>query len=188
MKTSSFAGLAALVLSAGAAFGQAAPTADSGSSKQVGDWTVNCTTAASPNPCEMAQGVADKASGSRLLNLSLVYIPANDQTMMVVVVPLGVSIQGGLVLKSDNFTSPKLPYHHCDRNGCIAEIAIDRPHLQQIGTSQNASITMVADNGKNYALKLSMKGFADADNAMMDLAKQKAKNPPPAAPSVIPAQ
>src|SRR5581483_9170085 len=64
MKISSFAGLAALLLSA--------------SSKQIGDWVVNCTTIASPNPCEMAQGVADKASGTRLLNLSMVYIPAND--------------------------------------------------------------------------------------------------------------
>ncbi len=159
--------------------------------KQIGDWTIQCTTVASPNPCEMTQGVADKKSGQRLLTISFFYIPARDQNFVVMQVPLGVSISNGLILKTNSFTSPKLPYHQCDRNGCYAELPIDKNTLQNIGTASSA-LVQISDASRNYDLGLSLKGFADANNALVDLSKQKAKNPPPApasdsgtAPSVI---
>ena len=159
--------------------------------KQIGDWTIQCTSVASPNPCEMTQGVADKKSGQRLLTISFFYIPARDQNFVVMQVPLGVSISNGLILKTNSFTSPKLPYHQCDRNGCYAELPIDKNTLQNIGTASSA-LVQISDASRNYDLALSLKGFADANNALVDLSKQKAKNPPPApasdsgtAPSVI---
>src|SRR3954471_2509746 len=156
-------------------------------SKQVGDWTIQCTAAASPNPCEMTQGVAEKNSGQRLLTISFFYIPARDQNFVVMQVPLGVSISNGLLLKTDTFTSPKLPYHQCDRNGCYAELPIDKNTLQNLGTTGKA-LVQISDASRNYDLGLSLKGFADASNALVDLSKQRAKNPPPGdagAPSVI---
>jgi invasion protein IalB len=159
--------------------------------KQVGDWTIQCTAAASPNPCEMTQGVAEKNTGQRLLTISFFYIPARDQNFVVMQVPLGVSISNGLILKTDTFTSPKLPYHQCDRNGCYAELPIDKNTLQNLGTTGKA-LVQISDASRNYDLGLSLKGFADANNALVELSKQRAKNPPPApagdsgaAPSVI---
>jgi len=147
--------------------------------KQVGSWTIECTNAPSPNPCEMVQGVAAKDSGQRLLTISFFYIPSRDQNFVVMQVPLGVSIQDGLVLKTDSFTSPKLPYHQCDRNGCYAELPIDKNTLQSLGQSAHASVH-IADATRGYDLNLSTTGFSDANNALVELAKQKAKNPPPA--------
>ena len=152
--------------------------------KKVGDWTIVCTTAASQTPCEMTQGVADKNSGQRLLTMSFVYIPARDQSWVVIVVPLGVSIQKGATLVTDTFTSPKIPYNHCDRNGCYAQVPIDKNTLQTLGHSTSASLKISPDVGKDLDLRLSLTGFSDANDALISMTKEKATKAPPE-PTVI---
>ena len=173
---------AALPLSAQAApaKGASAPAGGGAPSEEhIGDWTVACTTDPSPNPCEMSQGVARKDTGQRLLNISFVYLPSRDQNFIVLLVPLGVSIPDGLVLKTDAFTSPKLPYHMCNNNGCMATLPIDKQTLQTLGTTGNASVK-IADSSRPYELKLSLNGFARAEDRLVELAKAKAVNPPAA--------
>ncbi len=41
-------------------------------------------------------------------------------------------------------------------------------------------VKITADDGKQYDLKFSLKGFSAAHDSMAELAKQKAKAPPPA--------
>jgi invasion protein IalB len=182
--------LLGLALAAGlgafAASAQDAPAPSDYSMKKVGDWTIVCTTAASQTPCEMTQGVADKNSGQRLLTISFVYVPVRDQSWVVIVVPLGVSIPKGAILVTDSFTSPKIPYNHCDRNGCYAQVPIDKNTLQTLGHSSAASIKISPDVGKDLDLRLSLTGFSDANDALITMTKQKAKAPPPAPePTVI---
>jgi invasion protein IalB len=134
----------------------------------------------------MTQGVADKNSGQRLLTMSFVYVPARDQNWVVIVVPLGVSIQKGAILVTDSFTSPKIPYNHCDRNGCYAQVPIDKNTLQTLGHSSTASLKISPDVGKDLDLHLSLTGFADANDALMSMAKEKATKAPAAPePTVI---
>jgi len=51
-----------------------------------------------------------------------------------------------------------------------------------------AKIKIVADNGKVFEIPFSLKGYADAHGAMVDLARKKtAEKPPPATPPAAPA-
>ena len=150
--------------------------------EEIGKWTIVCAVVPSPNPCEMSQGVERKDTGQRLLTISFVYIPARDQNFVVMQVPLGVSIPDGLVLKTDAFTSPKLPYHQCTSNGCLAELPIDKQTLQTLGTTANA-VVRIADSTRPYELKLDLDGFAKAKDRLAEVARQKATNPPAAAPA-----
>ena len=118
-------------------------------------------------------------SGQRFLTISFIYIPARDQSMMLAQVPLGVAIPAGFVLKTDVFTSPKIPYHHCDQNGCYIEVPVDKNALAAIGKSANASVIVAADGGKQFTVPLALDGFSGATDALADLAKQKARNPEP---------
>ena len=72
-----------------------------------------------------------------------------------------------------------MPYHHCDRNGCYTVVPVDKNALQTIGKSTNASVIVTADGGKQFTVPLELDGFTAANDAMADLAKQKAKNPEP---------
>jgi invasion protein IalB len=180
--------LAGLALAAGLGatpvLAQDSGAAPGSTMKKVGDWTIVCTTASSQTPCEMTQGVAEKNSGQRLLTMSFVYVPVRDQRWVVIVVPLGVSIPKGAVLVTDTFTSPKIPYNHCDRNGCYAQVPIDKNTLQTLGHSTNASIKISPDVGKDLDLRLSLNGFSEANDALISMTKEKAAKAPPE-PTVI---
>jgi invasion protein IalB len=178
------------ILSQGAALAQgAAPAAPPTPTdvQVIGDWTVHCFPVASPNPCEMTTEMDAKDTHQRVLGVTIAYVPSADKHVLIVAVPLGVAIPKGLVIQTDSFTSPMLPYRSCDRAGCYVEMVIDNGSVDSMSHSGPvAAIKVVADGGKGFDLRLSLNGFSAAHDKMAELAKQKAtKTPPPTAPAQI---
>jgi invasion protein IalB len=191
---SSLAGIATLaVLSLGAASAQPAPAAAPAASaplqpsetKSFGDWTVRCYPIASPSPCDMFELLANKQNNQRVMSLSIAYLPSGDKHVIQVAVPLGILIPKGLVIESDTFTSQLLHYRRCDRGGCYVEMLFDNGSINALASASGpARIKIVADNGKVFEIPFSLKGYADAHGAMVDLARKKtAERPPPATPA-----
>ena len=181
--------LSGLVLASGllttgtnAATAQAAAPAASdapAAPKQVGNWFVRCATAASQYPCEAFTGLNNKQTGQRVLMVSFAFVPSANKNVMVIALPLEISIQKGVVIQTDSFTSPVLHYHRCDAGGCYVEMIMENASLDALGHSgANAALKIVLDSGKDYNLPLSLDGFAGARDTMVELAKQKAKTPP----------
>jgi invasion protein IalB len=177
---------AALVLSAGVAFAQA-PAAAAASArpagapdvKMVGDWAVRCFPISSPSPCDMYEEMANKDTRQRILAISVAYVPGVNRNGIVISVPLEVSIPKGLVIQTDNFTSPVLKYRRCDRNGCYVEMPMDAASIASLSKSgPDAHIKIAADGGKEFSLRFSLNGFASAYDQMVQLAKEKAKPMP----------
>ncbi|HVE04103.1 MAG TPA: invasion associated locus B family protein [Rhizomicrobium sp.] len=193
---STLAAVAALLLSFGTAAAQPQPAAAPGSAplqpsetKSFGDWTVRCYPIASPSPCDMYELLANKQNNQRVMSLSIAYLPAGDKHVIQVAVPLGILIPKGLVIESDTYTSPTLRYRRCDRGGCYVEMLFDTAAVNALATASGpAKIKIVADNGKVFEIPFSLKGYADAHGAMVDLARKKtAEKPPPATPPAAPA-
>lgn len=193
---STFAAVAALLLSFGTAAAQPQPAAAPGSAplqpsetKSFGDWTVRCYPIASPSPCDMYELLANKQNNQRVMSLSIAYLPTGDKHVIQVAVPLGILIPKGLVIESDTYTSPTLRYRRCDRGGCYVEMLFDTAAVNALATASGpAKIKIVADNGKVFEIPFSLKGYADAHGAMVDLARKKtAEKPPPATPPAAPA-
>jgi invasion protein IalB len=179
---------ASLVALSSAAFGQAAPAnapanATVTDTKAVGDWTVRCFSVTSASPCDMYQESQETNSHQRVLGFSLAYVPKDDKHVVDIAVPLGVSIAAGAIIKTDNYTSPRLGFHHCDQAGCYVEGVMPNDMVASIAKSgPEATVNIVADDGKAFAVKLSLNGFASAHDSMAALAKTKAKDvPAPAA-------
>lgn len=146
--------------------------------RQVGDWVVRCFAVQNESPCDMFQELQDENSKQRVLSVSLAYVPSRDQHVMQIAVPLGIGIQAGAVIKTDSYASPKLPYRRCDQVGCYIEMIFGNDQVAKLaGAGNSASVNIVADDGKPYALKFSLNGFAGAHDAMAGLAKQKAVAP-----------
>lgn len=193
---STLAAVAALLLSFGTAAAQPQPAAAPGSAplqpsetKSFGDWTVRCYPIASPSPCDMYELLANKQNNQRVMSLSIAYLPTGDKHVIQVAVPLGILIPKGLVIESDTYTSPTLRYRRCDRGGCYVEMLFDTAAVNALATASGpAKIKIVADNGKVFEIPFSLKGYADAHGAMVDLARKKtAEKPPPATPPAAPA-
>lgn len=151
--------------------------------KTVGDWLVRCYPLQTQSPCDMYQQQNDVKTQQRVLAVSIAYIPHLDRHAIQISVPLGVSISKGATLQAGSYTSPVLPYRRCDRAGCYVEMLMDNSTIDQLSHGGgDAVVKITADNGKNYALKLSMNGFTAAHDSMTEQAKAKAK-PAAAAPA-----
>jgi len=173
------AACAGLMLAAGAAMAQA-PAADGAPGrpdvKTVGDWTVRCFPIQSPSPCDIFQEQDYQKTGQRVLSISIAYVPSMDKHAIQISVPLDISIPKGVTLQTDTYTSPVLKYRRCDRNGCYIEMAVDNGLVEGLAKSgAEGKVNIAADNGKNYALKFSLKGFSQARDDMVAQARAKAK-------------
>jgi invasion protein IalB len=185
------AGLAAGALLAVSAAAQTAPDNGGGApitpseTKPYGDWTVRCfPVQKSPSPCDMFELLANKKSGDRVMSVSIAYLPATDKHVIQIAVPLGVLIQKGVVLSSDNFTSPVLRYRRCDRGGCYVEMLFDNQAVNALASSAGpAKIKVVAFGGKSFEIPFSLTGFSDAHGAMTDLARKKVSGGGSSAPA-----
>jgi invasion protein IalB len=149
--------------------------------KPVGAWTVRCFSVTSGSPCDMYEELQDKASHQRVLSVSIAYVPKDDRHVVDIAVPLGVSIGAGAIIKTDAYTSPKLGFRRCDQAGCYVEGVMPNDMVASIAKSgPDASVNIVADDGKAFAIKISLDGFAGAHDAMTQMAKEKAKDTAPA--------
>jgi len=147
--------------------------------KNVGDWLVRCYPAQTQSPCDMYQQQNDAKSQQRVLAMSIAYVPRLDRHAIQISVPLGISVQKGVVLHAGAYSSAVLPYRRCDRGGCYVEMLLDNATIDQLShATDNALIRITADDGKNYDLKLSMNGFIAAHDSMTEQAKAKAKAAP----------
>ena len=158
--------------------------------KPVGDWTVRCFPVSSTSPCDMYEELDDKNSKQRVLGVSIAFVPGNNNHVAQIAVPLGVAIASGAVIKTDSYTSPKMPFRRCDRDGCYVELLLSQDIVDSLAKSgPEATVNIVADGGKSFALRFSLNGFAGAHDSMATLARQKATtgaaagaeaSPPPA--------
>jgi invasion protein IalB len=167
-----------LVMAAGSVSAQPAPEAAPGrpETKTVGDWMVRCFPVNNPNPCDVFQELDDQRSRQRVLSVSLAYVPSMDRHLLQITVPLDVAIQKGVTIQTDNYTSPVLKYRMCSREGCFVQTAPDKAMIQGLtGSGPDAKVNIVADNGKPYGIKISLKGFSAAHDEMVSQARLKAK-------------
>jgi invasion protein IalB len=173
------AACAGLMLAAGAALAQQAPAPEAPGRpdvKTVGDWTVRCFPIQSPSPCDIFQEQDYQKTGQRVLSISIAYVPSMDKHAIQISVPLDISIPKGVTLQTDTYTSPVLKYRRCDRNGCYIEMAVDNGLVEGLAKSgAQGKVNIAADNGKNYTLNFSLKGFSQAHDDMVAQARAKAK-------------
>ena len=175
------AALATLSFCAGAAARKTATPADlpkpaqspAPETKTIGDWSVRCFAIQSPAPCDMFQLLTQKKTGQRVMSLSIAYMQKTDQHVIQIVLPLGVAIEKGVRISAGSYTSPPLEYRRCNRSGCFVEGIIDNAAIRAIGRSSAAAkVSVVSSEGQPLDIKYSLRGFAEAHEAMLNLTRQ----------------
>ncbi len=179
-----------VLLACAAAFAQdAAPAAPASPGrpevKSIGDWMVRCFPITSPGPCDIFQELDDQRTRQRVLSISIAFIPSLNRHGIQITVPLEVSLQKGLTIVTDSYTTPVMKFRYCDRTGCFVQMPLDNSVIESIGKSgPDAKVRIYADSGKVFDLKFSLKGFSAAHDSMAEQARAKGKAAPatPAAP------
>jgi invasion protein IalB len=151
--------------------------------KTFGGWDVRCYPVSSPAPCDMWEAIAFKKGGQLAVSISIVYVPSQDNHLLQLIVPLGVDLAARAKVVTDTYTSDAWPYHHCDRIGCYIVVPQGNAVVEALKDQAAMKVRVTQFRGKSIDLAVPLKGFSDAHNAMVELAKQKAANPPAASGS-----
>jgi len=181
---STLAGAVALLGLASVASAQQAPA-----TTKHENFFVRCFPVQTGSPCDMFQELSNSETGQRLVTFSVAFLPADSRYVMVIGVPLGVSLEKGLVIQTNTFSTPTMPFRRCDPGGCYVEAAVDKPLIDAfMGSSGEAKLRLSAEGeDKPRELPLSFTGFTAAHNDMVAQNRAKAVKPGAApAPAATP--
>lgn len=146
--------------------------------RQFGEFIVRCAQGKSVAPCDLYEERGDKNTGQRLIGFSIGYMPSSSHYIMQIAVPLGVSLDRGVIVSGGSFNSPKLSYRRCDQAGCYVETIVDKSLIDAFAKlGDDAKIKVAADGGKIYDFTFSFKGFSAAHDDMVAQNKAKAVSP-----------
>lgn len=140
--------------------------------RQFQDWVVRCGSPAegAPQACEMVQQRLDE-QGQTVLAIAVGKVPNTNDPGMLIILPLGIWLRPGVVLKVDGGEEVPVPVERCERRGCQVELLLEANVLRLLkaGTEANVLFQIYDENGqpKVVGVPFSLLGFTAALNEIM---------------------
>lgn len=132
------------------------------------DWRLRCGKAddATP-PCHIFQTVVVSQTGQPFLYVAAGYPPegAGGPTLFLTL-PLGIHLPTGVSLTVDRGQPVAVPVVHCDRDGCHAQLALDRRLIQSLQAGLVAQVGFQDGVGQAITVPVSLNGFTAALKAV----------------------
>jgi invasion protein IalB len=134
------------------------------------DWTVDCRLADGRKVCRLSQAQGNSQTGRRVFAIEL-DAPRNGRAEGTVLMPLGVKLDAGAIMKLDDKTFGQgLRFSVCASQGCIAAVTLPAAGLDSMRKSQNLTIASLGlSNNEPVVFKISLKGFAAANARIAQL-------------------
>jgi invasion protein IalB len=112
--------------------------------------------------CEIFQRLIVKESGKRFVEAAVSYPKGKTKARGVFIVPLGILLQPGLILKVDDGKPFKFQVRYCDLDGCFGFVDLSEEILEIMRNGQKVTITFQALNKQEINAELGLKDFAKA--------------------------
>jgi len=134
------------------------------------DWTVDCRLADGRKVCRLSQAQGSSQTGRRVFAIEF-DAPRNGRAEGTVLMPLGVKLDAGAIMKLDDKTFGQgLRFSACAAQGCIAAVSLPAAALDSLRKSQSLSIASLSlSNNEPVVFKVSLKGFSAAINRIAQL-------------------
>ena len=145
----------ALLAGIGAAFAQ-------GSVKNTfGDWQMRCEqpAGAKAEQCALVQNVAAEDRPNLTLLVIVLKTADGKSRLLRVVAPLGVLLPAGLGLKIDQADIGRAGFVRCLTTGCVAEVVMEDPLLDQLKKGQTATFIVFQTPEEGIGIPVSLNGF-----------------------------
>lgn len=145
--------------------------------ESYGDWSVRCATREGVPPCDIVQVATDNKTGAQVMRLSIAHAGDRERYGVQVIVPLGVLISGGVLVRIDDAHDIKdLKFTRCDAGGGYIEALLDAQMLPPFRRGNKGVLAIIDGNGKPLVVPLSFKGFTAASDVMIDRNRQWAQD------------
>jgi invasion protein IalB len=140
--------------------------------REFQDWAVRCGRPAegAAESCEMLQQRQDE-KGQTVLAIAVGKVPNNANPGMLIILPLGIWLPPGVVLKVDGGEEVPARVERCERRGCQVELLLE-PNVLAIlksGREANVLFQIYDENGqpKVVGVPFSLLGFTAALDEIM---------------------
>jgi invasion protein IalB len=140
--------------------------------RQFQDWAVRCGRRAEggPEACEMVQQRLDE-QGQTVLAVAVGKVPNTDDPGMLIILPLGIWLPPGVVLRVDGGDEVPARVERCERRGCQVELLLEPNVLTLLKSGREANVLfqIYDENGqpKVVGVPFSLLGFTAALNEVM---------------------
>ena len=145
------------------AHAQSSSTQEPDNRETYADWVVECyEQTASKAKCQVYQRILFKGGKSVALVVT-VTPPVEEQVGRVqIALPLGIKLSQGAKFKVDENFNYGMAIDRCTNRGCIIENTMPQPLIESMNIGQQATISVVTENGSPFNIPLSLKGFKEA--------------------------
>ena len=145
----------------------AGKTAGDASTQPVENWGKRCNE--DNGKCEIVQTAYIKQNDrpARFVEIALSK-NSDTETLVFVSVPLGVSVQNGVILDANEKDDQLevVPMKTCYANGCVAVAKLKPEFVNDMKMGKDITIYFTALNGKKVQTKFSLIGFTKAYDAL----------------------
>ncbi|MDR6286727.1 invasion protein IalB [Methylopila jiangsuensis] len=160
--------LAALAVASLAALAPAAAHAQGAVKATHGDWQMRCDTPAGAQgeQCALVQSVT--ADDMPNVGLTVIVLKTADKKsrLLRVLAPLGVLLPSGLGLRIDQTEVGRAGFVRCLTNGCVAEVVLEDPLVNQLRTGKSATFIIFQTPEKGIGVPVSLNGFGPGFDAL----------------------
>ena len=129
-----------------------------------GDWQLRCETPAGAKneQCAIVQNVAAEDRPNLTLLVIVLKTADGKSRLLRVAAPLGVLLPAGLGLKIDQNDVGRAGFVRCLATGCIAEVVLEDPLINQFKTGGTATFIVFQTPEEGIGIPVSLGGFAQA--------------------------
>ncbi|MBF0460766.1 MAG: invasion associated locus B family protein [Magnetococcales bacterium] len=132
--------------------------------KVFGSWEIACE--ASPDSQEKCYATQNQISVEkkvRVLKFSVGRLGAQGEWVAVAILPLGISIPGGVAFKVDDDPQVSMPLQQCTGDGCVAALLLDKKVLASIKAGKVLHVGMMPAGGtKTMEIPVNLDGLSAA--------------------------
>lgn len=148
------------------------PNGASSINETYGDWTVDCRIVDRQKRCLLSQAQGNKETGQRVFAIEL-RPPAGGKTEGTVLMPFGLNLDAGAVLKLDDKDLGKgLRFSTCVPQGCLLPVSFPTVATDVLRKGTKLVIASLnLSSNEAVAFNVSLNGFAAALARTTELAK-----------------
>lgn len=112
------------------------------------------------NVCLTHHEQLESSSGMVLVSVAIRQIEGQDKEGLMVMVPLGMQLRPGVLVKIDEDGKPlELPFTLCHPMGCTAEIEATKEILDKLKKAKQLAVGAINIGGKTIGFRVPMGGF-----------------------------
>lgn len=144
------------------AAGATAPAAD-GSTQPQPVWTSRCASDGRKAAllCEIEQSLYITKTGQLVASVNVKLPPDTRQPVMMIQLPVGLFLPGGVNFQVDDGKSQALVIQTCDLKGCYAATTVSPELLGSMKSGKRLSVVFQNLNKENVNLAFVLSGFAE---------------------------